>query len=163
MGRGGENGPPPEIEIGGATYPLQRYMRTDSVMVDGLTYRAEAWFVTDSVFWIHTRVQVVNRTDTIGAASYGSCPPIVRVYFDERRAGLPIWDEALTITRPVECDRGGREMRLNPGELRQLHHAAVAPRRLNALLPPRQYYLGVVFWVSGRGYEVAAGHEELTS
>jgi hypothetical protein len=138
-------------------------MRTDSVVVDGLTYRAEARFVVDSVFWVHTRVHVVNRTDTAGISSYGSCPPIVRVYLDEQRAGMPIWDEAFTITRPVECDRTGREVRLRPGETRQLHHVAVAPRRLRAFLPPRQYYLGVVFWVNGEGYELAAGQGELTS
>jgi hypothetical protein len=163
MGRGGENGPPPEIEIGGATYPLQRYMRTDSVVVDGLTYRAEARFVTDSVVWIHTRLHVFNGTEREAGALYGSCPPIVRVYLDEQRAGRPIWDEAFTITGSAKCDSGGKAVRLRPGEVRQLHHVAVAPRRLKAFLPPRQYYLGVVFWVSGRGYEVAAGHEELTS
>lgn len=162
LGRGGEGGAPPEITIGSATYPLQRLMRIDSVVIDGLTYRAEARFVTDSVVWIHSRLHVMNRTDTIGVSSYGSCPPIVRVYLDESRAGLPIWDEARTITRPVACERGGKEVRLHPGQVRQLHHVAVAPRRLNAFLPPRQYYLGVVFWVNGRGYELASGQEELT-
>lgn len=163
LGRGGASAPPPEIRVGNGTYPLQRFMAADSVEVDGLTYLVEARFVTDSVFWIHTRLRVANRTDTIRSTSYGSCPPIVRVYFDEGRAGLPIWDEALTITKPAECDRGGRVVRLNPGEQRQLHHVAVAPRRLNAILPPRLYYLGVVFWVNGQGYELAAGQDELAS
>jgi hypothetical protein len=137
---------------------------TDSIVVDGVVYRVESRFAADSVLWIQSRLVAANRTEGVTTASYGACLPLVRLYLDSARAGLPIWDESLAISEKEGCTgRRGRPYRLEPGQEMQLHVVAVAPRRLRAYLPPRLYYFSVVFWLGGQAYEVASGHAELES
>lgn len=135
-----------------------------SITVDGVTYRAESYFAADSVLWIKTRVIASNElVEGVSKSSYGACLPAVRVYGDRRRVDNPVWSEPEVLSPPGECDRRGRSLSLAPGEERQLHLVAVAPRRLNALLTPRRYYFSVTIWLDGRAYEVAAGQDDLSS
>jgi hypothetical protein len=161
LGRGERGGASSILAVRDQVYPLSLHLDRDSVEVDGVLYRVESRFVADSVLWIQTRVVASNRKPRVVSTTDGACQPVVRIYQEPRRNGAPVWDETRWLRPPTGCQRAGRGLTLEPGQERVVHAVAVAPLRLRAVLPPRRYYLTVVFWVGGQAYEVASGEGDV--
>jgi hypothetical protein len=157
LGRGKSTGKTSILIIKDHTYPLIRRLESDSVEVDGVLYRVDSHFEVGSGLWVKTRVVATNRAEETVSSSFTGCQPVVRIYREPRRNGVPVWDETRWLDPPTRCQRQGLGLTLNPGEERVLHTRAVAPLRFRAILPPQSYYFSVVFWVGGQAYEVASG------
>lgn len=110
-----------------------------------LSLQVSATQAPDSPGQVKVRLVISNPTDHIlGAQLSRYCTVGLRVFREESRSGVPVWDE----TKDQACPFVARIVELAPGESETiLHMLDIGELRLRGVLRPGHYFLtAVVPW-----------------